>query len=105
MDTGMMGMCGNYCGSCKWKDEMDCPGCQQMKGRVFWGECRIAKCVVEKGHMHCGLCPHLVCAQLRDAFSTPGHEDHGERLANLKAWAEGNLSFIEIGTYSPEKSK
>jgi hypothetical protein len=99
MDAEMMGMCGTYCGACAWKEKMNCPGGQASQGRMFWGECKVARCAVEKGCAHCGLCPDLVCGKLRDAFSTPGHEDHGERLDNLKGWAEGKSKYINLGTY------
>lgn len=102
MDQLMKGICGTYCGVCEWKDRMNCPGCQNSKGKMFWGECRVAKCALEKGHVHCGHCPDLVCKQLQDAFSTPGHEDHGERLANLKGWAEGKTTYVELGAYTSE---
>lgn len=98
----MIGMCGTYCGTCSWREKMKCPGCQASQGRMFWGVCKVAGCSVEKGHIHCGLCPDLVCSKLQDAFSTPGHEDHGERLDNLKSWAQGNSTYIELGTYGSD---
>ena len=103
MDNTMMGMCGTYCGTCAWKERTGCPGCQSSQGHVFWGECRIAACSIERGLVHCGLCPELPCAMLEDAFKTPGHEDHGERLANLKNWAAGSDTMIELGAFKTSK--
>ncbi|MFC2038347.1 hypothetical protein ACFLUG_01055, partial [Chloroflexota bacterium] len=58
-----------------------------------------ATCCSEKGLLHCGLCPDLPCGKLQAAFDEPNHGDNGERLANLKAWAQGSDIIIEIGSY------
>lgn len=47
----------------------------------------------------CGTCKELPCTQLVEAFNTHGHEDHGERLENLKNWGNGIDAFIKIGSY------
>jgi hypothetical protein len=67
---------------------------------MFWGECQVARCSIEKGIEHCGLCSSLPCDTLQEAFDHPEHGDKGERLANLKAWATGEDSYIELGTFS-----
>ena len=36
-------------------------------------------------------------------FDNPEHGDNGERFANLKAWAKGEDTFIEIGTFGSKK--
>ena len=99
MDQQQIGMCGAYCGVCEWKAKTNCPGCQECKGQMFWGTCDVAACCVEKGLTHCGLCPEMPCPALQAAFDHPEHGDNGERLANLKAWAEGKDTFVEIGTF------
>ena len=99
MDKGQIAMCGDYCGLCEWKEKTNCPGCQASKGDMFFGECRAAKCCSEKGLAHCGLCPDLPCEILQQVFDHPEHGDHGERLANLKAWAKGQDTFVKIGTF------
>ena len=104
MDQSQIGMCGAYCGICDWKEKMNCPGCQACKGNMFWGECEVAKCCLENHFLHCGFCSDLPCDLLQQAFDHPEHGDSGERLANLKNWAEGAETIIEIGTYQ-KKSK
>ncbi len=99
MDKEQIGMCGAYCGVCNWKDKTNCPGCQARKGDMFWGECAVAKCCLEKSISHCGHCAELPCNVLQEFFDSPEHGDNGERLANLKAWARGENTFIEIGTF------
>ena len=94
----MIGVCGAYCGVCEWKPKMGCPGCQTAGGNVFWGECRIAKCSAGKGYTHCGECPQLPCSDLEAVFSNGEHGDHGERLLNLKAWARGEETVLELRT-------
>jgi len=98
MDRRLMARRGAYCGDCGWREKMNCPVCQMAKGNMFWGECRIAKCSIEKGIEHCGLCPSLPRNVLQEAFDDPEHGDKGERLANLKAWARGEDSYIRLGT-------
>jgi hypothetical protein len=99
MDRELISRCGAYCGDCEWKEKMNCPGCQGAKGNMFWGECLVAKCSIEKGIEHCGLCSSLPCNTLQNAFDHPEHGDNGERLANLKAWASGEDSYIRVGTF------
>lgn len=96
MDRDMMSICGAYCGECEWKEPTNCPGCQKSQGKMFWGECQVAKCSIEKGHRHCGHCSELPCQMLQSAFDNPEHGDNGERLRNLKAWAEGKDTYLSI---------
>ena len=103
MDKGLIGMCGAYCGSCEWKDKTNCPGCQAAKGKMFWGECAVAKCCLDKGVSHCGPCADLPCGVLQEFFDSPEHGDNGERLANLKAWAAGQDKVIDIGTFDQKE--
>ena len=99
MDRALMGRCGAYCGACEWKEKTNCLGCQMAEGNMFWGECQVARCSIEKGIDHCGLCPDLPCSTLQEAFDHPEHGDNGERLANLRAWARGEDSYAELGTF------
>ncbi|HPB87492.1 MAG TPA: DUF3795 domain-containing protein [Thermotogota bacterium] len=93
MDQRFIGMCGAYCGTCAWKDKTNCPGCLAAKGKMFWGTCEVARCALSKGNPHCGLCPEMPCVTLKDYFDDPEHGDNGERLANLKAWANGHWTL------------
>ncbi len=99
MDNSQIGMCGAYCGVCDWKEKTGCKGCQTHKGDMFYGTCDVAKCCTSKGYLHCGVCPELPCEKLEAAFNNPEHGDNGERLANLKLWAEGENKFIELGSF------
>lgn len=99
MDRKLIAMCGVYCGECNWSEKTNCLGCQINKGDMFWGECSVAKCCVDKGLEHCGLCSGFPCKVLQEAFDNPEHGDNGERLANLKSWAAGKDSYIKLGTF------
>ena len=99
MDKEQIGMCGAYCPVCNWKEKTNCPGCQARKGDMFWDKCAVAKCCCEKSLSHCGLCSELPCNTLQEFFDHPEHGDKGERLVNLKAWAEGKNTFVELGTF------
>lgn len=92
----MISVCGAYCGDCDWKEKTNCPGCQQSASKMFWGECLVASCSIEKGYIHCGLCSELPCEKLQDAFNNPEHGDNGERLMNLKAWANGKDIYMQL---------
>ena len=99
MNRDYIGRCGAYCGACEWREGTSCPGCQLCMGEMFWGQCSVAKCSIEKGIEHCGFCPELPCQILQAAFDDPEHGDHGERLANLQAWASGAETYIMLGTF------
>ncbi len=102
MDKQMIGVCGTYCGTCEWKDKMNCPGCQECHGTPFWGECQIAKCSIDKGHEHCGHCLDLPCDKLQDAFNNGEHGDNGERLINLNNWRDGKDTYLNLRTLELE---
>ena len=99
MEKEMIAMCGAYCGYCEYKEKTGCNGCQSLKGEMFWGTCLVATCCLEKEILHCGLCSDLPCQALQEAFDEPEHGDNGERLANLRAWAKGEDTVIEIGSF------
>ena len=96
MDRDLMGYCGTYCGTCDWKEKMNCKGCKHHASEVFWGTCKIAKCAIEKGLNHCGECEQMPCQDLVDAHNTEGHSDNGERMINLKKWAAGEISMLKV---------
>ena len=96
MDRSQMAFCGTYCGDCAWKEKTGCKGCQDAKGNMFWGECAVAKCAIEKKLAHCGACSELPCAKLQAVFDSPEHGDKGQRLANLRGWAKGDDTYIEV---------
>jgi hypothetical protein len=99
VENNLIGRCGTYCGDCEWIEKTGCKGCQANEGQPFWGTCKVAVCSIEKKLNHCGLCKEVPCVKLTEAFNTPGHEDNGERLANLRNWAEGKNEFIKLGSY------
>ena len=105
MDESMIAMCGAYCGVCEWREQTNCPGCQKSSGQMFWGECLVAKCSIEKGYRHCGLCSELPCEKLQSAFDNPEHGDNGERLINLKAWANGEETYLKLTKQSMADDK
>ena len=103
MDPEQKAMCGAYCGICEWKEKTNCPGCKACKAKMFWGTCDVATCTMEKGLEHCGFCDQLPCPTLQEYFDHPEHGDHGERLANLKAWAKGEDTYLKLRTLKGTK--
>ena len=61
--------CGLWCEDCE-SYSTKCAGCSSQKGKLFWGECSIYKCVSSKGLEHCGLCDELPCDQYLKTFLT-----------------------------------
>ncbi|MDE5671598.1 MAG: DUF3795 domain-containing protein [Eubacterium sp.] len=73
-------VCGIDCDICKYKEEMNCKGCKEIKGNVFWGDCELYQCNCEKKQEHCGKCSQFPCNKLKEWAST----DNPERIDNLK---------------------
>lgn len=76
-----LSVCGIDCETCKYKTEMNCGGCTAKECKVFWGECELYQCCVQKGHKHCGQCKDFPCAKLQEWAS----QENPERIDNLRA--------------------
>ena len=50
--------CGKSCEECRYRAELNCPGCQSGPGSSWRGECEVAKCCRDKGHETCATCTH-----------------------------------------------
>lgn len=48
--------CGKSCDTCLEKSQLNCPGCRMGPGRVYLGDCTIAKCCVSRNHQSCADC-------------------------------------------------
>ena len=105
MNKSMMAFCGAYCGVCEWKDKMNCAGCQSCHGDMFYGQCGLAKCCMERGLPHCGACLDVPCQSLLDLFADPEHGDGGARLRNLQNWANGIFTYEKLGNVAQEEAK
>jgi len=88
MADSFMGRCGVDCEACEYRKQTGCPGCQAAEGKLFWGECAVAKCCLGKGHDHCGQCQEFPCAMLNEYAFEPEHGDQGARIRSLEAWNE-----------------
>lgn len=88
MTDALMGRCGFYCEPCVCGSEQGCGGCQAMEGKLFWGECLVARCSIAKGYAHCGECEEMPCEALKEVAYHPEDGDNGRRLQNLRAWKE-----------------
>jgi putative acetyltransferase len=78
--------CGIYCGDCNYREKMSCPGCQKAEGKIFWGECPVAGCVMSKGFHDCSECPDLPCDLLKSFAYDKEQGDDGLRIRTLEAW-------------------
>ncbi len=66
--------CGKNCAECADREALACPGCKDGPGKCYGGDCRLAKCCRDKGHMECTTCSfHEGCGTLRSRGSMPEH--------------------------------
>ena len=64
MDDKLVAPCGAYCGTCKFlnkEQKPNCLGCGRQHGKLFWGECKLYKCVKNHQVDHCGVCKDFPC--------------------------------------------
>ena len=85
MSAEFTARCGIKCGECEYREKFNCPGCLEAAGKIFWGECPVAHCNMEKGKEHCGECGQFVCELLHSFAYDPEQGDNGQRIENLKA--------------------
>ncbi|MCL2488397.1 MAG: DUF3795 domain-containing protein [Oscillospiraceae bacterium] len=81
--------CGLVCAGCGFIESHGCGGCIATGGRPFHGECPVAVCCQDRGHLHCGECPDIPCALLTEYSFHPEHGDNGARIERCKKWANG----------------
>lgn len=84
MDEKLLAPCGIHCGVCPYftKERTPyCPGCDALKGRPFWGECKLYTCAADHEVEHCGLCTEFPC----DLFVNQYDPEHGQSSAFMRA--------------------
>ena len=89
MNEKLLAPCGTYCGLCPYfrkERTPHCSGCGTVKGRPFWGECRLYACSRDHEVEHCGLCKDFPC----DLFINQYDPEHGQKSAFVRA---GLLSY------------
>lgn len=74
--------CGVICSECQYY-HVDCNGCPEIKGQVFWLEytgekiCEIYECCVNtKKLLHCGRCANLPCHRYNGSDPTKTPEEN-----------------------------
>jgi hypothetical protein len=76
--------CGIICDDCDWftgEENPQCPGCEAVEGKPFWGACETYACVKEHGVEHCGVCGEFPC----DGFMSRYDPREGPVNAALRA--------------------
>ncbi len=90
--------CGKNCNECTYKEQLNCPGCENGPGNLWTGNCEIANCCDNKGHKNCETCGHkLNCGSLQRKHVIPK-----ERMAKSEA---ENATFKRIAYMAPILSK
>ena len=83
--------CGKNCDECKYKADLNCPGCKEGPGDEWNGDCKIAKCCDDKGHNSCDTCNmNDSCWKLRQR-----HEIPKERIIKNNEEAEKNERIMQ----------
>ena len=89
-----MSCSGTVCSDCEYYP-VDCQGCREIKGKVFWLEytgescCDIYECCInQRKYGHCGQCEELPCSRYDREDPTKTKEeneaDHAMQMKNLK---------------------
>ncbi len=64
--------CGKNCGDCSYRSESDCSGCKSGPGSRWHGECELADCCRDKGHVDCSTCTNQnSCSIFRSRDNMP----------------------------------
>lgn len=76
-----LSVCGCECPQCEYFIKLECAGCSEIRGKVWWIKhisadiCPIYDCVVNvKNYNNCGNCVEMPCALWRD-LKDPSHTD------------------------------
>ena len=101
MADSFMGRCGVDCEACEYRVQTGCPGCRAAEGKLFWGECTLAKCCIGKNLEHCGQCQEFPCKTLNDYAYDPEHGDKGKRIRNLREWNEKGFEAWRSEKHTP----
>ncbi len=91
----LLSVCGCECSKCDYFHKKECPGCNQIQGKVWWTGyvnascCPIYDCVKANRIDNCGLCPELPCTSwydLKDPNLTDEQHNQSivERVERLK---------------------
>ncbi len=90
MSVSIETRCGLICADCIYRESTGCGGCIVTNGHPFHGECRLAVCCQDRGHLHCGECAEFPCQLLRDFSADAEHGDDlpGARIEQCRIWAE-----------------
>ena len=78
--------CGCICDGCEYKESRGCKGCFAQESNMFWGECDLAKCCIEKRYTHCGECPDMPCENMKNMAEDDNPP--GKRIETCRAWAD-----------------
>ena len=86
--------CGKTCAECAQKEALSCPGCKAGPGKQYGGDCKLAKCCIEKGHQDCSTCGYNGhCGMLRGRNQVPDDR--------LKAMEAAKARAAEIAKRAP----
>jgi hypothetical protein len=92
-------VCGYECTSCDYHKKSECPGCSEVKGKVWWTNfigvsvCPIYDCVINlKKYKNCGICPEVPCKIWQDLKDPNLSADQHQASINNRITSLGKLN-------------
>ena len=109
MEVQMFSPCGTVCDDCDWfkgEKQPQCPGCEAVEGKPFWGACETYACVMERGVEHCGVCGEFPCEDFMSRYDPSKGPENAVLRAGLLAYRarQGDEKAIELARKIDEKS-
>ncbi len=94
--------CGIVCDDCDWfkgEKEPVCPGCTELEGKPFWGECETYSCVEDKQVDHCGECVEFPCTDFMGRYDPDEGPLNVVIRAGILAYRKqhGDEKAVELG--------
>ena len=89
--------CGILCSKCKYKEEVGCAGCTNIK-KPFWGDsCPVKDCCEGRSHEHCGQCSDFPCDLLGEFAYDKEQGDNGLRIETCRLWYAKQFMAYVVG--------
>lgn len=95
--TVIESFCGLICSKCEYREKVNCKGCIKSKGKLFYGECDVAKCAISKEKRFCGECEKFPCDTLKKYSYDKEQGDDGQRIENCRKLKDQLVSKAREG--------
>lgn len=87
--------CGNDCGGCEQREQLNCPGCRVGPGQKYGAKCDIARCAMEMNVSNCYGCSNAEgCAKRKRRVSAAANRTYMEEKNKEELQRKGNVSAL-----------